>query len=291
VSVRSAALPCGGSKQEVRVLGAKRILALGSVAALCAGAAAPLMFASAAEAAPIAHTICITQVNSAPDIFAGSIYGVNLTNAACSAFAANAVNLTFDNAIDGPAGGTGGTGPTGPTGAVGVTGAAGTAGHAGATGLQGPQGPQGTTGPVGAPGGTGGTGPEGGTGGLGVTGSQGLVGQDGQQVGTGGTGGTGPVGPSGGVPAVSVVVGPVQAPTIGGATFAGNFTVASAANCPAGTRLLGGGGHVGLTGGAGGALSASFPQSQSWIAIAVVTHATPKGTITGQGFAFCQAFT
>ena len=97
-----------------------------------------------------------------------------------------------------------------------------------------------------------------------------------------------PVGPTGGVPAVSLVVGPVQAPTVGGGTFAGNFTVASAANCPAGTTLLGGGGHVGLSQGAGGALAASFPQSQSWIAIAVVTHASPKGTITGQAYAFCQ---
>jgi len=48
-----------GSKQEVRVLGAKRILALGSVAALCAGAAAPLFIASAANAAPLAHQICL----------------------------------------------------------------------------------------------------------------------------------------------------------------------------------------------------------------------------------------
>ena len=159
----------------------------------------------------------------------------------------------------------------------------------GAPGLQGPQGPQGVTGALGGTGGTGGSGPRGGTGVLGVTGPQGLVGQDGGQGGTGLQGGIGPQGPSGGVSPVTLVVGPVQAPTIGGATFAGNFTVASAANCPAGTTLLGGGGHVGLTQGAGGALSASFPQSQSWIAIATVTHAAPKGTITGQAYAFCQA--
>jgi hypothetical protein len=150
---------------------------------------------------------------------------------------------------------------------------------------------QGVTGPQGGVGGTGGTGPGGPVGLAGVTGSQGLVGNDGLQGGTGIQGGRGPIGPSGGIPAVTLVVGPVQAPTIGGATFAGNFTVASAANCPAGTILLGGGGHVGLTQGAGGALSASFPSGQSWVAIATVTHAAPNGTITGQAYAFCQATT
>ena len=265
-------------------MGAKRILALGSVAALCAGAAAPLFVASAASAAPIAHSICDKYAGG--PVYAGPIYGVNLTDAACNAF--GGINLTFDNAAPGPAGGTGAAGPTGPSGAQGVTGGTGGTGQTGANGNPGPIGPNGVTGPVGGTGGQGGTGTVGGTGSTGTTGSQGLVGQDGPQGGTGGTGGIGPVGPTGGVPAVSLVVGPVQAPTIGGGTFAGNFTVASAANCPAGTTLLGGGGHVGLSQGAGGALAASFPQSQSWIAIAVVTHAAPKGTITGQAYAFCQ---
>ena len=280
-------------------MGAKRILALGSVAALCAGAAAPLFMASEATAATIAHTICISYNAAVSTLFGGAdvmgagnpIYGVNLSDAACSAFSASAVNLSFDAAVDGPQGGTGPQGPTGATGAQGPTGGTGATGKTGSVGLQGPIGPQG---PTGAVGGTGLAGPQGpaGTGGVaGVTGSAGIVGQDGGQGGTGIQGGVGPAGPSGGVPAISLVVGPVQAPTIGGATFAGNFTVASAANCPAGTTLLGGGGHVGLTQGAGGALSASFPQGQSWVAIAVVTHAAPKGTITGQAYAFCQSLT
>ena len=275
-------------------MGAKRILALGSVAALCAGAAAPLFVASEASAAPIAHSICVTlccRQWRPSDVFAGTIYGVNLTDAACNAFSPDAVNLSFDNAAPGPNGGTGPLGITGPSGAAGPTGGTGGTGTPGAPGLPGPQGPQGVTGAQGGTGGPGGTGPAGPGGLAGVTGSQGLVGNDGLQGGTGIQGGIGPIGPSGGIPAVTLVVGPVQAPTIGGATFAGNFTVASAANCPAGTVLLGGGGHVGLTQGAGGALSASFPSGQSWVAIATVTHASPNGTITGQAYAFCQATT
>jgi hypothetical protein len=253
-----------------------------------------LFAASTASAAPIAHTICIHWAGGGgppTDVFTAPIYGVNLTDAACNAFSASAVNLSFDNAVPGPQGGTGPGGITGPSGPQGVTGGTGGTGTQGAQGLPGPQGPQGPTGGTGAVGGTGGTGPQGGSGTAGTTGSQGLVGNDGSQGGTGIQGGIGPVGPSGGVPAVFEVVGPVQAPTIGGATFAGNFTVASAANCPAGTILLGGGGHVGLTQGAGGALSASFPSGQSWVASAVVTHASPKGTITVQAVAFCQNLT
>ena len=68
VSVRSAALPCGGSKQEVRVLGAKRILALGSVAALCAGAA-PLFMATAAHADAAVTSICVNNLGSSEDCF------------------------------------------------------------------------------------------------------------------------------------------------------------------------------------------------------------------------------
>ncbi len=275
-------------------MGAKRILALGSVAALCAGAAAPLFVASAASADPFANSICITYaetISPGNDVFAGTIYGVNLTDAQCSAFSSSAVNLYTDSPQPGGTGGTGVAGPTGSSGAQGPSGGTGGSGVLGDLGLPGPQGPQGVTGIQGGSGPQGGTGGTGGPGGVGTTGSQGLVGNDGPQGGTGLPGGIGPVGPSGGVPAVTLVVGPVQAPTVGGATFAGNFTVASAANCPAGTYLLGGGGHVGLSGGAGGALSASFPSGQSWVAAAVVTHATSTGTITAQAYAFCQATT
>ena len=277
-------------------MGAKRILALGSVAALCAGAAAPLFIASEASAAPIAHSICATYNAAASGgfglpIFTGTIYGVNLTDAACNAFSPNGGEPVVRQRRSRPERRHGSARLTGPSGAAGPTGGTGGTGTPGAPGLPGPQGPQGVTGAQGGTGGPGGTGPAGPGGLAGVTGSQGLVGNDGLQGGTGIQGGIGPIGPSGGIPAVTLVVGPVQAPTIGGATFAGNFTVASAANCPAGTVLLGGGGHVGLTQGAGGALSASFPSGQSWVAIATVTHASPNGTITAQAYAFCQATT
>ena len=49
-------------------MGAKRILALGSVAALCAGAAAPLFMASAASADPLsgndAYSICVDSTST-----------------------------------------------------------------------------------------------------------------------------------------------------------------------------------------------------------------------------------
>ena len=248
----------------------------------------PCSCASEASAAPIAHRICLSY-NPVTGSVGSPIYGVNLTDAACNAFSSNAVNLSFDNAVHGPIGGTGAIGPTGPSGATGAQGGTGGTGKTGAPGLPGPQGPQGVTGALGGTGGTGGSGPRGGT--VWPASPARKVSSDktAARVVPVSRAASVRIGPSGGVEPISLVVGPVQAPTIGGGTFAGNFTVASAANCPAGTALLGGGGHVGLSQGAGGALSASFPQSQSWIAIAYVTHAAPKGTITGQAYAFCQA--
>ena len=267
-------------------MGAKRILALGSVAALCAGAAAPLFIASAASANPLAHQICLKNNASIPPGYK-FVLGVNLSDSACATLGGIA-NLSFDNA---PPGGTGPVGPvgiTGPTGPAGPTGGTGGTGQIGAGGNPGPQGLQGPTGGSGAIGGTGGTGPTGGTGILGLTGNQGLIGQDGPQGGIGLPGAVGPVGPSGGAAPVILVTGPVQAPIVGGGTFAGNFTVASVATCPAGTSILGGGGHIGLTGGTSGALTSTYPSGNSWIAGAMVTHAAAGGTITGQAFGFCQ---
>ena len=132
-------------------MGAKRILALGSVAALCAGAAAPLFVSSGAGAAPLAHSMCIHWTGG--PAYTNPIYGVNLTDAACNAFSATAVNVSFDNAVTGPIGGSGAIGPTGPSGVTGAQGGTGGTGQVGAPGLQGPQGPQGVTG---AQGGTGG---------------------------------------------------------------------------------------------------------------------------------------
>jgi len=215
------------------------------------------------------------------------VLGVNLSDSACASLGGIA-NLSFDNADPGGTGPIGTQGPTGPTGVAGLTGGTGAAGTPGAKGNPGPQGVQGPTGGTGQTGGTGGTGPKGGSGVAGLTGSAGLIGQDGIQGNQGLPGGQGPVGPTGGAPAVVLVVGPAQAPAVGGGTFAGNFTLASVATCPAGTRLLGGGGHIGLTQGTSGALSSTYPSGNSWVAGAMVTHAASKGTITGQAFAFCQ---
>jgi hypothetical protein len=243
-----------------------------------------LFIASAASAAPLAHQICLKTATGTGFSF---VLGVNLSDSACAALGGIA-NLSFDNA---PPGGTGPQGPvgaTGPTGVAGPTGGTGGTGGSGAVGNPGPQGVQGPTGGTGQTGGTGGTGPIGGSGIAGLTGNQGLIGQDGPQGNQGIPGGVGPVGPSGGAAPVILVTGPVQAPVTGGGTFAGNFTVASVATCPAGTSILGGGGHIGLSQGTSGALNATYPSGNSWVAGAVVTHAAPSGTITGQAFAFCQ---
>ena len=58
-------------------MGAKRILALGSVAALCVGAATPLFMASAAGATD-ATTVCVRASTENP-LGNAVIYGVNLT--------------------------------------------------------------------------------------------------------------------------------------------------------------------------------------------------------------------
>ena len=265
-------------------MGAKRILALGSVAALCAGAAAPLLVASEASAAPIAHTICMN--NGPSPAVDTEVLGINNTDLACAGLGGH--NYTFDNAPVGPVGAAGPTGVTGPTGPQGATGAVGPAGDVGANGNVGPQGPAGVTGAVG---GTGPAGPVGNAGPAGIpgpSGPQGLIGGDGLQGPGGAVGGGGPQGPTGPVQPVTLVVGPVMGPLVGGGTFAGNFTVSSVATCPAGTSLLGGGGKVATGGGAEGALTSDYPNANSWVAGAVVTRAHAGGTISGQAYAFCQ---
>jgi collagen type VII alpha len=253
------------------------------VAALCAGAAAPLFIASAASADPIANSICTSQYNGLGQV---TVFGVNLTDVACNAL--GGVNLSFDNAGTGPQGAQGAVGATGATGPAGPTGGTGGTGAAGAPGNPGPQGAQGVTGPQGGTGLQGPIGNVGGTGLQGVTGAIGIVGGDGPQGGTGLQGGIGPMGLTGGVPAVTLVVGPVLTPAVGAGTFAGNFTAVSAATCPAGTSVLGGGGKVALSGGAGGALDSTLPVGNSWTAQAVVTHAHAGGVISVQAYAFCQ---
>jgi hypothetical protein len=105
----------------------------------------------------------------------------------------------------GPAGPTGATGPIGPAGATGAT---------GATGPQGIQGPVGATGPVG---------PQGPAGPTGATGADGPAGP------------TGPQGPAGANGVSGWVRVSTDTPLPHGAT------VAAYAECPTGTKPLGGG--------------------------------------------------
>ena len=150
MSVRSAALPCGGSKQEVRVLGAKRILALGSVAALCAGAAAPLFMASEASAAPIAHSIAFTALAVAVRTTRPHLRrepdrrGVQRVQRERGEPVVRQRRCRSDRRH-------GSAGPTGPSGAPAPQGGTGGTGKLGALGLHGPQGPQGVTGAPVAP--------------------------------------------------------------------------------------------------------------------------------------------
>ena len=100
-------------------MGAKRILALGSVAALCAGAAAPLFMASAASANvpsnQAAYSLCVDSTSTV-------VLGVDFTDLQCThLFGTNYVfaGVAGPTGGTGPQGGTGGIGPKGPTGAPG----------------------------------------------------------------------------------------------------------------------------------------------------------------------------
>ena len=172
-------------------MGAKRILALGSVAALCAGAAAPLFMASAAGAANVTG-VCVAGAQQ--DITGVSyrrrdVHGCRWRHVRgdrrpdrrrrshrpdwCQPdrhdrppgryWRPGAKGSVGTQGAQGPQGNTGSQGVTGPQGATGATGAQGASpagpqgslgatGATGATGPQGPQGPNGAAGPQGATG-------------------------------------------------------------------------------------------------------------------------------------------
>ena len=257
-------------------MGAKRILALGSVAALCAGAAAPLFIAAPAGAA-LAGSICVDGTSTV-------ILGVNLSDTSCGfIFGTNYVfdGITGATGQPGGTGGTGGTGPKGPTGAQGVQQRGGTGGTGGTgpvgTGLLGVTGPTGGSGGTGSPGGTGPVGP------------QGLQGDEGIQGAVGVTGGTGGTGPAGVVGNLLTVTG--ASATVSGATV-GALTASVDASCPAGRVLIGGGGQTTHTGSARGGLVQDFAvTSNTWRARGVVTltgtFAAP-GSVTTTAYAVCQ---
>ena len=262
-------------------MGAKRILALGSVAALCAGAAAPLFMASAASATPIAsqdaYSLCVDSTSTV-------VLGVDFSDLECTHLFGT--NFVFDGVAGptggtGPQGGTGGPGPQGPTGAPGQSPQGGTGGTGG-TGLIG-SGPQGATGPVGVTGGTGSAGGTGLAGPQGVQGDEGIIGVAGV---TGGTGGTGAGGTIGGV---HYIVG--ASSTVSGAVL-GTLTAPVDASCPAGLTLIGGGGQTTHTGSArGGLLNDYAVGANTWRARGIVTltgtFAAP-GSVTETSYAVCQ---
>jgi hypothetical protein len=290
-------------------LGAKRILALGSVAALCAGAAAPLFMASAAFAAPPvpngtpATFMCLGS--APPTTVIAAILDIPSASTVAGAQAVcNGIHAgLFAVEVTGPIGATGPIGPTGTPGGTGGT------GLVGATGNSGVKGAQGVTGPVGGSGGTGGTGPNGA---VGATGPQGPAptGPTGLGGGSGDTGLIGLQGPSGAQgatgPTATVLPTTIHVGTatalMAGPGFLGNtLTVTNnsqiATACPGGTELVGGGAEL-IPGGANvrGILESSFPDPShagptggDWIVTAEVTATGNAGeTLNVVPYVNCQ---
>lgn len=154
-------------------------------------------------------------------------------------------------------------GPMGPVGPQGSAGLQGEVGPQGEQGLQGVPGPQGETGPQGPQGAPGPQGPKGDTGPQGATGAPGAQGQ------TGATGATGPQGS----PGVS---------GYGHATVdATNQSLAAGAervylvDCPAGKKVVGGGGDVfGRSGPPWLLTVSSAADDNSWVVVFVNTGDT-----------------
>ena len=297
-------------------MGAKRILALGSVAAICVGVAAPVLMASGASATD-ATTMCLDGKSvlsgggyGPPAGIPGDavVFGVNLAVGTCNgigqaADGVNGITATSDTATTGPNGPTGATGATGAAGAAGPQGAQGPTGPTGAVGNQGPAGAQGVAGnngavgPTGATGSPGGAGAAGSTGATGAAGLQGLPGNDGPQGPAGVAGATGATGAKGPIPAVQT-----SCPTGGGTpcTVAsgqvtstngvlGNVTGVSTATCPVGTALISGGAHIGQNGTLRAAISSNSGNHGigTWSAEATVVQAG-TGAVTMQAIAICQ---
>jgi len=286
-------------------LGAKRILALGSVAALCLGAATPLFMASAASATD-ATTVCVRA--STENAFGNAVvYGVNLSVAQCNAIGQaaegiNGITNTSNTSTTGPTGPTGATGATGAPGAAGAQGPAGPTGVTGAVGNQGPAGPQGgagapgAAGPTGPAGPAGAAGPAGSTGATGAQGQQGLPGNDGPQGPAGVTGATGATGAKGSVPPVQTACPSDGTPctVVSGSVTStngvlGNITGVSTATCPGGTQIISGGAHIGQNGSLRAAISQNSGNTvaESWSAEATVVQAG-TGAVTMQAIAICQ---
>ncbi|MEA3200558.1 MAG: hypothetical protein QOE90_1986 [Thermoplasmata archaeon] len=187
------------------------------------------------------------------------------------------------NGTDGAQGPAGPQGPAGVNGTNGAQGPAGPQGPAGVNGTDGAQGPAGPQGPAGVNGTNGAQGPAGPQGPAGVNGTNGAQGPQGVQ------GPQGPPGPSGtaNLTYVSSAVTNVTATTAGT-----QLTVN--ATCPAGTKVLGGGGIVGTTGGQleKVSLQASWPATNAtWSATGIITAQMTGGAgapkMTVQAWAVC----
>ena len=168
-----------------------------------------------------------TLVHACVNRWWGYVRIVDSSTGRCLAF--------WETAVHWPA--TGVQGPQGPQGETGATGATGAQGPRGATGPQGPQGATGltgATGPQGAQGATGATGPQGATG---ATGPQGAPGATGPQ---GAPGATGPKGDQGD-PGAEGVSGWVRVEGKDASPSGYPTTATSTADCPSGTKALGGG--------------------------------------------------
>ena len=145
---------------------------------------------------------------------------------------------------------------TGPQGPAGPPGPPGPQGATGPQGPQGPPGPQGATGPAGP------QGPAGPRGATGPAGPQGPVGPQGP---TGPRGATGPQGPPG-VANYQIVVNNLTNQSLGP-----NGERIQSATCPAGKRVLGGGGLVRgaagrwIIGSSGPASNTADPDPTTWI--------------------------
>jgi hypothetical protein len=285
-------------------LGAKRILALGSVAALCVGAATPLFMASPAGAANVTG-VC---VSGALQAIVGVAYIPQGENTACI----GAGSGTFESIV-GPIGAVGPTGPTGasPTGPTGPAGSVGAPGAKGATGPQGPAGVAGAPGVLGATGAAGATGatgaqgasPAGPNGALGATGATGATGPQGPQGPNGPAGAAGATGSDAVNAAITTVNGAGQSTSTNSLGLTTNQDVTTdCATATAGLApfLVGGGGTIAYTGPAtngDAALVVSYPfpasnlsgtQGGSWVAQAVVTRVHAGGSITVTAHAYCR---
>jgi len=170
-------------------------------------------------------------------------------------------------------------GPIGPQGSPGTPGAVGSVGQPGATGPVGSPGPAGAAGPAGP---VGATGPAGDTGETGPAGPSGEPGSAGP---AGAAGATGPPGPSD-----SPVLAPASSTSAAGANS--GTVVSAVATCPAGKKILGGGGSYSVSNAAQTnrvVVVGSYPSAGDAWTVTVRVNQNLGGTVTAtvSAYAVC----